>query len=289
MPHNWIRAFEIAIFRDFESGAYPFKTANWSIFDYKALFNAYRMKKFYIAAIASLFALTTQAQSFEFQNGEYEVYAATSDPLNFELSSHVDIVNVSGQDIEAIVSRENQEGYIEGADNRFCWGGACFSNDDDVSLNTESMTDGQVVVSDGIDGFTGYYNFNGNLGLSTVKYCITAVGNPEISSCFTVNYCVANNCATLSVDEVGNSLGEIGDVSPNPVKNISSLSYRLPGIQNASLTIYSLTGEAVKTISLSNPQGIIFIDASEFESGIYFYSLENNSARVAMKKMIVAN
>ena len=70
----------------------------------------------------------------------------------------------------------------------------------------------------------------------------------------------------------------LGDSYPNPVKNTTEISFQIRGAinsQNATLQIYNILGELVKTVQ--GTEGKASIDVTELSNGIYFYVLQTSS------------
>ena len=130
------------------------------------------MKKLLLFTSLALFAISLQAQTFDFLNGEYEVYEASGFPENEQLAAHVDVKNVSDQEVTVIVSREIVTDNVTGYEEQFCWGGICYQVGEPQSLVEQDIEPGEVIASDGLAGFgfTAYYKYLGNEGLTTIKY-----------------------------------------------------------------------------------------------------------------------
>jgi len=76
---------------------------------------------------------------------------------------------------------------------------------------------------------------------------------------------------------------------PNPALNSTKIQYQLKGSvidQNATITVYNVRGELVKTVNGTN--GIATLDTSELGHGIYFYRLQTDDFS-EIKKLIVVN
>jgi hypothetical protein len=70
----------------------------------------------------------------------------------------------------------------------------------------------------------------------------------------------------------------LGDSYPNPVKNTTEITFQIRGAinsQNATLQIYNILGELVKTVQ--GTEGKASIDVTELSNGIYFYVLQTSS------------
>ena len=74
---------------------------------------------------------------------------------------------------------------------------------------------------------------------------------------------------------------------PNPAVNSTKIQYQLKGSvidQNATITVYNIRGELVKTVNGTN--GVATLDTSDLGQGIYFYRLQTDDFS-EIKKLIV--
>jgi hypothetical protein len=72
-------------------------------------------------------------------------------------------------------------------------------------------------------------------------------------------------------------------VYPNPVKDNLTIETADPNT-NAKVYIYSMSGRLVKTVQMRK-QNHVVVDVSDFESGVYFIELSNNSVQQWLKFM----
>jgi hypothetical protein len=77
---------------------------------------------------------------------------------------------------------------------------------------------------------------------------------------------------------------------PNPFNNTTSIRYSIPAnAKNAQIIINDMNGKIVKQISLDKTgSGILNINASLLNAGVYNYTLFANHKAVVTKKMVVA-
>ena len=78
--------------------------------------------------------------------------------------------------------------------------------------------------------------------------------------------------------------------TPNPFSEKTTISYELTkGITSAQILIHSLSGQLIKTYSLSTTAGLgyISVDAGMLSPGMYTYSLSVNNRMVVTKRMVV--
>lgn len=78
---------------------------------------------------------------------------------------------------------------------------------------------------------------------------------------------------------------------PNPFNAMTVIRFKLPvGARRVALTVFDLNGKEIfvpvnKTLSAGEYE--IPVDANDFASGIYFYSLEVDNLLISAKKMIL--
>lgn len=78
---------------------------------------------------------------------------------------------------------------------------------------------------------------------------------------------------TTSVKDVKNAVGV--SAYPNPANDYITFKFTNGNIRNGNVTIYSLTGAILKSESISQFDSEVTIDLTEFEKGIYLYSIQN--------------
>jgi hypothetical protein len=240
------------------------------------------MKKFFTLLFIGL-GLSSMAQ-FSF-SGQEATYTGTLAALGAsgELSSHWSVTNTTNSTITVRVNRSTVSS-VAGSQNRFCWNGICFSPSTNTSTMPTDMTLAAGASTTSANGFMGYYTPNNNAGQTTVEYCFFSVADPNVQSCLTVNYCVDCEIGVAEVQQAAS----LGELSTNPLRGVGSLAYNLGGqASNGKIIIYTITGQQVKTINLGSRDGVIFLDGSEFEPGMYFYSLQSNGKVIGTHKMIV--
>ncbi len=92
-----------------------------------------------------------------------------------------------------------------------------------------------------------------------------------------------------SLTDVSTSFEYLSDPFPNPAIDHTSIRYDLPpGTQQAYLTIYSVSGMLLERIQLNNTENQTRINTSGWQSGIYFYSLFADEARLSSRKLIIS-
>ncbi|MBL7941614.1 MAG: T9SS type A sorting domain-containing protein [Flavobacteriales bacterium] len=237
-----------------------------------------------IPTICAVLGVQINAQSLEIEGGTNLVEGSVSVPEDSELDAHWDVVNASSNELTVRAKRTIITN-VAGSKERFCWGPLCYNyGTAESSTNVNLM----VTMAPGAteSTFHGYYEHEGNAGMAVIEYCFFDNNNPSDETCQTVTFCVDAECAVgISETEIDGSLGEM---SPNPVKGMASLTYSLTGpAQGSKIVIYNLVGKEVKQISLENRNGIVFLNAQDFENGVYFYALQSNGKVLGTKRFIV--
>ena len=81
------------------------------------------------------------------------------------------------------------------------------------------------------------------------------------------------------------------DVSsfPNPANNEFVVNYELTNVSNPILNVYSIVGVKIGGYELNSVQGRLKISTSQFENGMYFYSIEEKGQRVFTQRFNVVH
>ncbi len=89
--------------------------------------------------------------------------------------------------------------------------------------------------------------------------------------------------------EVAGNVFELYQNKPNPFNNSTTIGFSLPNAENATLSIYDVTGKVLRTYSADFGKGYneIVVNRAELSSaGMLYYKLET-SEKIATKKMII--
>lgn len=76
----------------------------------------------------------------------------------------------------------------------------------------------------------------------------------------------------------------LGQNFPNPAKSKTEIKVEFTG--TAVLKIYNILGKQVEVIVLSEDKKVIVLDVSDYQEGIYLYSIESGNQKVT-KRMTV--
>ncbi|HPJ29738.1 MAG TPA: T9SS type A sorting domain-containing protein, partial [Candidatus Sabulitectum sp.] len=75
--------------------------------------------------------------------------------------------------------------------------------------------------------------------------------------------------------------------SANPVSGQAAISWTLPPIERATLTIVDLAGRAVATQALETIEGVFTWNAAENPAGVYFVRMTTESGTTIQRRMAV--
>jgi len=94
--------------------------------------------------------------------------------------------------------------------------------------------------------------------------------------------------AYLGVDNLIKPKLKLSQNIPNPTKNTTTINYFLPKPGNAVFKVVNIIGKIVYSKEFESNQGDnkVELDISNFESGVYYYSLEFEGV-LKVKKMVV--
>lgn len=89
-------------------------------------------------------------------------------------------------------------------------------------------------------------------------------------------------------DEVNHKDISFGSVYPNPSNRIAQIDYQIKNPNaNIKLVINSFIGNPIEEIPLSPQQRTLFINVSDFNPGVYFYTLIVDGKNIVTKKLVV--
>jgi len=239
------------------------------------------MKSTLLFIAFSVIAILGQSQFIEL-NDEVNTVLGTSSNTSEIISAHWDVINISGGQRDIRCRREIIQN-VTGAEHQFCWGEICgpWATTNELSTEIVSLADGDTSFS-----FYCKYRHNGNPGQSIARFCWFDAAAPATQLCYEVNFCVDQACV-VGIEEVYNQAQF--QLLGNPVNNLSGISYKfMTQPTNAELAIYSATGQLVENRMINSAQGVVLIDALQFDNGIYVCKLNENGRTVGIQRMVVS-
>ncbi len=240
------------------------------------------MKKVLLFSILSYFTvLTAFAQSLELSNaygkmndGDTIVLFNTNATASFAVG--VTVKNTSGSDIDVKV-KKTELSLISGSENYFCWV-SCYLANTYVSPTGITLKPGRDTSV-----FTGDYNSMGNAGASYIRYTFFDSKTPSDSITFVAKYIAGSGVGIENTQ----AKAQVSNIYPNPARNTVSLNYDLNGAQHAQFEIYNILGSLVKTIEIDETSGLLNIDVTDLNNGVYFYSFIVNDKVITSKKLVI--
>jgi len=94
---------------------------------------------------------------------------------------------------------------------------------------------------------------------------------------------------SLAIAEVSQTGAVLGQNRPNPFDNNSTINFELTNTSDVQFEFVDMTGKVVKTMdlgTLTNGAHSIQVDATEFASGIYYYSLVSGGSKITSKMIV---
>jgi hypothetical protein len=76
---------------------------------------------------------------------------------------------------------------------------------------------------------------------------------------------------------------------PNPVNTELMVNYELTNVSAPVLNVYSIVGVKIGTYTLNTVSGLLNVNTSDLENGMYFYSIEEKGQRVFTQRFNVVH
>jgi hypothetical protein len=243
----------------------------------------------FLSFFAFLFSIN--AQSLVLHQGSQPL--TNNQELSFTIDVNTNILgapttslkveNVSSDFIQVKVKKSIID-TVTGSVNAFCWG-QCFT--ERVYLSPTPL----VIDANGVDENSFYAEYwpNGFVGTTKIRYTFFVYegSNEDYTDSASV---IMNFVVTpASVEQYILSNSTLNNARPNPANNFTSIPYSLPNSFNgdAQIVVKNILGSTVFSENLNSNNGKVNVNTSEFDAGIYFYSLVVNSQTFYTKKLIV--
>jgi hypothetical protein len=222
--------------------------------------------------------LGMSAQSIELVNPVVQVNATAATLTGAgEMVAEWPVTNISDVQISVKCSR-SVIAEVAGTSNYFCWG-VCYGVTTNVSLLAQT-----IQASDTNHTFYAHYKPLGNPGQTIIRYCFFNTANPADQACQNVSFCYESDCA-MEVSEQNSTKFEL--VGSNPLKGLSFINYRLhAGETQGQLLITNLQGELVKKSVVKGNSGSILLNAQDFASGIYHFTLMTSKGSETLRLVV---
>ena len=234
-----------------------------------------------LMAFASAQSLQFELDGYVFANGEKVICTDVDEDLG-EMIQEMQVRNLTDASIDVMIRREKVQ-IVDGTQNSFCWGG-CYAPQVDSSPRP-------LAVEAGAASLPGLLSFHQAIaspddpevyitGTSIVKYYAYPADNENDQVCIEVWF--AYGAEGINEKEV-----VLGHAYPNPASSVVRFDYELPGVANASMSVYNLLGQEVLKQDLTALQGQAVLSVADLTEGIYFCNLKVNGRTVKTEKFIV--
>ncbi|GGZ28424.1 hypothetical protein GCM10007049_21750 [Echinicola pacifica] len=163
---------------------------------------------------------------------------------------------------------------------KVCIGEQCFDPRKDLAKVKITLKPQEV--------FTEFY-IEMNMGITTTKgtFDLHFTNSEDLRDVFIVEG--VYECISETKEEETNHRDiSFGSVYPNPSNRVAQIDYSIKNPNaNIKLLINSFIGNPIQEITLSPRQKTVLINVSDFNPGVYFYTLIVNGENIITKKLVV--
>lgn len=249
------------------------------------------MKKYLLLAVIPFLMGSHYAQSLEIHDFKDNTKSyRNGDTISILLSSLnqkqenvlVTVKNINTTDVNTRL-RQRVLNRIPGAAYSFCFGN-CYED------NQEEVLTGESIITIPAGGFTDElcimdYDPNGKAGTTYVRYTFFNSDNNDDSACIVIKY----DDSHVSIANHENKTLKMS-VFPNPCNAVATIRIQsFEPMRNPVLRVCNLLGTVVYEMELASENATVKLDVSEWNSGIYFYSVWEGDRNYGTQKMIVAH
>lgn len=162
---------------------------------------------------------------------------------------------------------------------KVCFGESCFDAKRDLAKISLKLAPGEI--------FTDFY-IEFDLGIAETKgtFDLFFVNTENIRESLVVEarYEVENNAKS----DIAHKDVKLSDIYPNPSSRVAQIDYELVNPKaKAKITINSFIGNPIAEYELDPDRNSLVINVSEFQPGVYFYTLFVDNKNVVTKKLQV--
>ena len=90
------------------------------------------------------------------------------------------------------------------------------------------------------------------------------------------------NISAEDIEYLGNNI-------PDPFNNSTQIPYFVPFGSKATLKVFDMKGELIKTYTLTEGSNKLEVSLAEYGSGLYFYTLTIDDGRIIRHKKMILN
>lgn len=199
--------------------------------------------------------------------------------LNIAKDCYLDVTNVSDEDITVRAYKEELE-MVEGASASLCFAGQCYPPAT-TSSNTVVILGQSTLDHSSPEGFHLSYKTPA-AGTSFIRFTFSNVDDNDDNT--TVVFKMVYDPTSIVSMAVATKMRAY----PNPASENVTIEYAYTGnSSNVKLVIKNLVGATLYTKKLDANGNKVKVDVSEYNAGIYFYSIEADGRPLITKKLLV--
>lgn len=198
-----------------------------------------------------------------------------------EMQVELKMSNNTANPMSVIISRDTVS-LVSGTLNYFCWGqclGPEVNISDPVAVPANSVSTDAASFHQMLD-----VNGTGTNTPGTSVMVYTAYDRNDPTNMTVLEIWFAYNAQNVNESAVRCDLGA---AYPNPAKSTVRFDYNISNKDNASIVVYNLLGQKVKSQTISGTQGQAIISVDDMQEGMYFCNLIINGNAVKTEKFIV--
>jgi len=173
-----------------------------------------------------------------------------------------------------VLVRKNELSLAQNTEITFCWA-ECYPAE--TMLSPEPIL---IEASTVCESFSTDFDASSE-GTSYVLYTFFDETNSNDSVSVYFQY----NCGKASIANIINEVKL--SAYPNPAKNNITIDYFINNANNTFLRVYNIAGEIMYEKALQSGSNKINIDLSNWNTGIYMYSIHRNKHTYISKKLII--
>ena len=249
------------------------------------------MKKYLLLAVIHFLMGSHYAQSLEIHDFKDNTKSyRNGDTISILLSSLnqkqenvlVTVKNINTTDVNTRL-RQRVLNRIPGAAYSFCFGNCYEDNQEEVLTGESIITIPAGTCTDELCIMD--YDPNGKAGTTYVRYTFFNSDNNNDSACIVIKY----DDSHVSIASHENKTLKMS-VFPNPCNAVATIRIQsFEPMRNPVLRVCNLLGTVVYEMELASENATVKLDVSEWNSGIYFYSVWEGNRNYGTQKMIVAH
>ncbi|MFC3879292.1 T9SS type A sorting domain-containing protein [Algoriphagus namhaensis] len=177
---------------------------------------------------------------------------------------------------------KNLRGNIGSSQNvKICIGDNCFDSKRDLAKIKINLAPGEIMTDMYLEFEMGIMETRGSFDLFFVN-------EKNIREAFVVEAKYDVKGPTLAEEGFTHDAISITDVYPNPSQRIAQIDYEIKDQDvKARIAINSFIGNPIQSYTLDPERNTLLINVSDFNPGVYFYTLFVDNKNVVTKKLVV--